>query len=234
MEMQEVKFGFKETTKRIPDVTGKLVPAKDEKGNEIKIPAPKSVSLSIPQFSTKEDLLAIANSEDEKQVKLAVEALNAVILAQVKEQIEDARKEEADLWTGQEEDDKGNITKSADGSFLDMAKLEWSYIAALPPGTRGAQAIPEEEWNDFAADYKTVIVHHGKTSDQAEAGAKLLLKKFAPVKMNKKVVGALKENLLVWYANSSEASRFQKIYENLLGKANTLMQADEEAIVAAV
>lgn len=179
------------------------------------IPAPAPLELEIPLVTT-EDLAAILQApNNEKQVALILESMNAQILEQAREQVNDP---DADVRT------KG----------LDLTKLTFEFIANLPPSQRRGSAIPDEKWEAFSADYVDVMQHHGKDEAKAKTGAKLLVRKFQPVKMNKKVVSALKDNLQLWFTNSPNAEEFQDIYENLMGKADTILATDEDAILAAV
>ena len=210
MTPTKTKFGFKKRKEKDANgiVTGE-------------IPAPAPVELEIPLLSSIDDVVALINLEggtEESRVKvhaLITEALNNVILEQVREAVN------ADPEAARE---KGVDPKSY--SFVE--------IANLPPAERRGSAIPDEVWEAFIADYTDVMQHHGKTKEKAEMGAKLLSKKFQPVKGNKKVVQALKDNLSTWFANSSKQEDFQAVYESLAQKADSLLAADEEALLAAV
>lgn len=236
MNLQPVRFGFKETKKK--DAAGNIV--KDAKGEDVRIPAPEALTLSIPQFSTAEDLMAIAQSGDEKQIKLALEGMNAIIIGQAKAQVDEARTEGKAMWpvfsTSKDANGKDvqTLESEADLSWLDVGKLDWGYIAALPPSVRGGGGIPEETWEAFSADYQAVIIHHGKNENQAKMAANIFLKKFAPVKGNKPLLQALQHNLELWFGNTSQGEQLQEVYKSLATKLNTLLQADEDAIVASV
>jgi hypothetical protein len=230
MEPTQVKFGFKGKKKlddagnpiMVDEVKEYKVKNKDgTEGTELRktgkqvpdmIPAPDPYEVSIPLFKTKEDVLSIL--DDEKQLALALEGLNGVILEQARDQV---NAEDFDREKG-----------------IDVSALSWEAIANLPPAQRRGPAIPDEKWDEFVADYIEVMQHHGKTKEKAEAGAKLLRQKFQPVRLNKLVVGALKTNLSLWFANSDKNEYFQDIYENLASKADTLLAVDEEALAAAI
>lgn len=260
MQNQSIRFGFKETTKKDP-VTGKIV--KDEKGEPIKVPAHPPVVIDVPQFSldiigeteadekgngggqpiygaTSQDLENIILSGDQKQINLILEAMNEVRLSHVKNQLDDAIRENKNVWPETEivKDANGKevevIKAPADTSWLDLSKIEWSYIAALPPKQRGARGIPEETWEAFAKDYKAVIVEHGKTEEQAEAASKHFLNKFSIVRNNKKLLAALDRNLQLWYNGTTKQQEFQEVYQNLQEKLNNLLAADEDVLVASV
>jgi len=257
MERQEIRFGFKETTKK--DADGKVV--NNEKGEPIKIPAHPPAIFPVPQLTlnrgpdkeengkiiptflpVSDDLKAIMNSGDDKLISLCLEAINEVILKHAKIQLDDAIREGKNVWPKfekQKDKDGKEVeiqVEPADNSWIDYDKLDLAYISKLPPATRGAQGIPEESWEAFAKDYKEIIVHHGKTPAQAEAGAKHFLNKFAIIRLNKPLLANMQKNLHLWYANSElkEDSNISKIYENLASKLETLLQADEDAIQASV
>jgi hypothetical protein len=178
------------------------------------IPAPEPIEVEIPLL-TLEDVVAILNGGDEKEIKLILEACNNIILEQARDQVNDP---------------DANVRENG----LNTEALSWKTIAYLPPATRKGSAIPDETWEAFEKDYVSVMVHHGKTEEKAKMGAKLLVKRYQPVKTNKKVIKALKENLSTWFANSEKAEDFADVYETLAQKADTLLEADEDAILAAV
>lgn len=205
---KKTKFYFKsrKEMQKQPDGTEK----------EVTIPKPDPVELVIPELTTA-DVVNILSSGDAKQISLLMEAVNGVVFAQarslVDDDVEKARKE-----------------------GLDPTQLTWKFIAEIPPATRRGGGIPDEVWDAFIKDYTEVMQHHGKTKEKAETGAKLLAKRFNPVKDNKKIVKALQENLMVYYTNTTpdKAEEFQQIYETLTSKADTLLAKDEDAVLAAI
>lgn len=211
MEDVALKFSFKTVADRDP-LTNK--PKKDAEGKVVKIKAPEPIELKIPQFTNAADVQSILSKGDEKELKLVIDSLNNVIQAQAKALVDEDR-------------------EVARKEGIDLSKLDWNFIANIPPSQRGP-AIDEETWEEFGKDYVAVMVHHGKTQEKAEMGAKLLMKKFAPVRINKKVIAALKENLTLWMANTENSEEFQEVYEYLMSRADSLLAADEDAIVAAV
>lgn len=244
MDTQTVRFGFKSTKKR--DALNNIV--LDKEGKEIVIPAPPAIDLQLPQFNSVDDFLEIAatsekdenGKEKSKQVLLVFEALNAIINEQAKNQLEEAKAEGKDMWPTYQttKDTEGKevktLVKEADLSWLNLDKLSWAAIAALPPKTRGISGIPEETWKAFADDYIEVIQHHGKSEEQAKMGASHFLNKFAKIRGSKKMVSIMLNNLQIWSANTEKGVELMPVYENLISKANLLMQEDEDAIVASV
>jgi hypothetical protein len=188
---------------------------KDANGLVLKeIPAPEPLEISIPLL-TMEDVVALIQSNNEKVHSLILESLNNVIIDQVRAEVND--------------DVEGVREKGVAADTYDFVK-----IAELPPATRRGSAIPDEVWEGFIKDYTEVMQHHGKTAEKAAMGAKLLKQKFQPVKSNKKVIKALKENLQTYFTNTEKAEEFQQVYETLSSKADTLLEADEDALLAAV
>lgn len=206
VDPNSVKFYFKKRTEVSKDATGKET--------KTEIPAPKPVSLVLP-FLSVTDLVAILTKNDEKEVALVMESVNSQIIAQARDLVD--------------EDPEKARTEG-----IDQSKLTWNFIANIPPAARRGGGIPDETWEAFIADYVDVMQHHGKSKEKAEAGAKLLAKRFYPVKDNKKVVKALLENLLVWFGNTTKGEELQQVYETLTSKANTLLEKDEDAVLAAI
>lgn len=183
---------------------------------EVVIPKPEPVELVIPEV-TAEDILSILGSGDQKQIDLLLEAANNVVLAQARSLVDDD-------------------VEKARTEGIDAAQLTWDFISKIPPATRRGGGISDELWAEFITDYTEVMQHHGKTKDKAETGAKLLAKRFNPVKDNKKIVQALQQNLMLWFTNTSDDSKekFQQVYETLTSKADTLLAKDEDAVLAAI
>jgi hypothetical protein len=220
MNATKTKFYFKSRKEKDAEGNVVMVPEvdKDNKptGKQVEkvIPAADPVELEIPLMGA-DDLVAILQSGDEKQLKLILEGVNNVILEQARSLVND--------------DVEAARTKG-----IDYTQISWEFIANMPPATRKGAAIPDEVWEAFMKDYVEVMTHHGKTKEKAETGAKLLSKRFQPVKTNKKVVDALKGNLSLWFANTENKEQFQEVYETLATKADQLLEADEEAILASV
>jgi hypothetical protein len=216
----KTKFFFKKRKEK--DATGAVVMVnevdKDGKPTgkmvEKVIPAAEPVDIEIPLL-TLSGVAEILNGGDEKQSKLIVEAVNNVILEQARDAV-------------------NNNPEEVRKNGIDATTLTWAHIANLPPAQRKGPGISEETWEAFKADYISVMQHHGKTKEKAETGAKLLAARFQPVKLNKTVVRALKDNLSTWFANTASAEEFQDVYESLASKADTLLEQDEDALAAAV
>jgi hypothetical protein len=256
MENQSVRFGFK--SKQKMDANNK--PVKDEKGQVVMIPAPNPVVVDLPLFvldvvgqdeagkpiygASSADIASLLESGDVKQIQTLLDAANEVIINHAKLQLDDALRENKDVWPkiekqtvkidGKDQEVEVEV-EPADLSWLDFKKLDWSYIAALPPKQKGARGIPEETWNAFAEDYKTVVMEHGgKTEEQAEAASKHFLNKFAIVRSNKKLLQALDRNLTLWAANTKKADELAEVQQNLQKKLNELLAADEDVLIASV
>lgn len=218
MELKETKFSFKATIKRDP-VTNE--PVRGEDGKIVKEKAAEPITLKVPQFESIDDLALIfkdAETENgKKRIALVMDTLNQhVFMAQARSLID--------------EDLEALRTAGA----LPEDKMSFDYIANMPPSARKGAAISEETWKEFVEDYKSVIVHFGKTPEQAEMGAKLFVRKLYPVKMNKKVLAPLDKALNLWFSNSEKKEEFQQVYEYLAGKLNEYLNANEDELVAAV
>lgn len=113
--------------------------------------------------------------------------------------------------------------------------LDWEAIANLPKAERKGRGISKEVWEEFSKDYVTVMPSvTGKTAEQVGNAAKILLNKFQAVKSNKKVIELLKGQLALYLNSSPNAETFAECVEFLVNKADTLMQADEAALLAAL
>jgi hypothetical protein len=214
MKMTERTFGFKAVQKK-DEITGKGL--LDEKGEKVMIPAAEAITKEVPLLELP-DIVEIIERADEKEVKLLLESVNDQILAQCKEQIDES------------ETARENIRENG----FNLEGLTWTFIANIPPGVRGGAGIPKEEWEEFSKDYIGVMIHHGKTEEKAQQGAKLLLAKLTPVKFNRKVLTGLQQNMRVWIDQSSNVERFQKIYEYIMNKLDTFLATDEDALANSI
>lgn len=114
-------------------------------------------------------------------------------------------------------------------------QLDWEVIANLPKAERKGRGISKEIWEEFSKDYVTVMPSvTGKTAEQVGNAAKILLNKFQAVKSNKKVVELLKGQLALYLNSSPNAEAYAECVEFLMNKADTLLQADEAALLAAL
>lgn len=124
--------------------------------------------------------------------------------------------------------DNEDITQDS----LDHTKLTWEAIANLPQAERRGGGIAKETWEEFGKDYAAVMAEAaGKTAEQLEKHLNILLKKFAPIKSNKKVLAGFKDFLDTYVANTKNLEEFQECVEFLQTKADNLIAADDSALL---
>lgn len=133
--------------------------------------------------------------------------------------------------------DQARVQVDADEAItqntLDLTKLSWEFIANMPKAERAGSGIAKEVWEDFGKDYIEVMPGvTGKTAEQIGNAAKLLVAKMQPCKTNKKIVSFLKDQVAMWFANTPNAENFADVYQFLDKKAETLLQADDSALLA--
>lgn len=178
---------------------------KDELGNKR-----PSIELTIPVL-TKHGILAALKAGG-KQADLLVETVANVIYQQQRSIIADDPDYTADKF--------------------DPAKVTWEFIANIPRSERTGSGIAKEVWEAFAKDYTAVVITHaGKTAEQAANAAKILVAKFQQVKTNKAVISKLVDNINIWFTNTQNAEDFADVYKFLTDKAETLLKADDNALL---
>jgi hypothetical protein len=187
---------------------------KNEKGEEVVIPAPEAVEATVPMLGINE-VTQILLAGSDKAKELLLEAVNTIILSQARNLVDDD-------------------VEKARAEGLPAEQLTWEFIANIPPASRRGGGIPDEVWEVFTKDYVETMVHHGKTKEKAETGAKILVKRLNPVKDNKKVVEALKGNVAMWFNNTEQKEELAQVYEYLMQRADTLLEKDEDAVLAAI
>lgn len=171
-----------------------------------------TVALHLPYLTIDGLIEALS---DEKQQRFILDTINATIY-------------DAGRW--QVGDEAKPVNKQEE---LDLSKLTLKYLAEMEPAERRGGGIAKEVWEAFGLDYATVMQPlTGKSEEHIQNAVALLLKKFQPVKSNKKVIEFLKGQLALWFTNTKNQEEFQECYQFLDGKANTFMSADEAALLA--
>ena len=175
---QTYKFNFK--SRRITD----------ENGNEIgRTKKQPSLTVDLPVPST-----------DEVIGMLQAGGAEAVLLmTQIGDTIYQAARGQFDEIIEQFGDDD---SKEVTADMLNYDQLSISYLANLPPSSRGVQAISDEEWQAFFEDYLAVMVAAtGKTEDRIKNHINLF-KKPQKAKANKEVLKVLVDQLDIYLASS--------------------------------
>lgn len=126
-----------------------------------------------------------------------------------------------------------NENEAMVGANFPLDQTTWEFIANMPEAEKRGRGIPKEIWEDFAADYLSVMPGiTGKTEEQITLAAKLLVNKFNSVKTNKPVIKKLKEQLAIYTNGSPNAEQYGDCVKFLDEKADALLLADEAAMLA--
>lgn len=173
-----------------------------------------TVELSLPVPSVEGIIQILEEGTDKpKNLELLLEAVAEVIQERARELV----------------NEKEDINQ--DNFPLD--ELTWEKIANLPKAERRGGGISKEVWEEFAADYITVMpAVTKKSAEQVGNAAKILLNKFNAVKTNKPVLKLLKDQLGLYVTNSPNAETYQECVEFLTKKADALLSVDEAQLLA--
>ena len=126
-----------------------------------------------------------------------------------------------------------NENPSMNAAQFPTEQCVWDFIANMPEAEKRGRGIAKEVWEEFAADYLSIMPGiTGKTEEQVSLAAKLFLNKFQSVKSNKPVLKKLKEQLAVYTNGSPNAENFVDCVKFLDEKADALLVADEAAMLA--
>ena len=175
---QTYKFNFK--SRRITDEAG------NEIGRTKKQPS-LTVDLPVP---TTDEVIAMLQSGGAEAV---------LLMTQISDIIYQAARGQFDEVIEQFGDDD---SKEVTADMLNYDQLSISYLANLPPSSRGVQAISDEEWQAFFEDYLAVMVAAtGKTEDRIKNHINLF-KKPQKAKANKEVLKVLVDQLDIYLASS--------------------------------
>lgn len=111
--------------------------------------------------------------------------------------------------------------------------LEWNgmaaeFLAALQE-TRST-GIPKEVWDDFEADYVSVMMQEmpANGEERIKNAAAHLKARFAKCRSNKPMVKKLQSYLAVWFAATGSQAEYARVYETLNSRAETLLNASDE------
>jgi len=175
---QTYKFNFK--SRRITD----------ENGNEIgRTKKQPSLTVDLPVPSVEEVITLLQTGGAEA----------VLLLTQIGDTIYQAARGQFDEIIEQFGDDD---SKEVTADMLNYDQLSISYLANLPPSSRGVQAISDEEWQAFFEDYLAVMVAAtGKTEDRIKNHINLF-KRPQKAKANKEVLKVLVDQLDIYIASS--------------------------------
>ena len=175
---QSYRFNFK--SRRITD----------EAGNEIgRTKKQPSLTVDLPVPST-DEVIALLQAGGAEAV---------LLMTQIGDTIYQAARGQFDEIIEQFGDDD---SKEVTADMLNYDQLSISYLANLPPSSRGVQAISDEEWQAFFEDYLAVMVAAtGKTEDRIKNHINLF-KRPQKAKANKEVLKVLVDQLDIYLASS--------------------------------
>lgn len=169
------------------------------------LPAPvhrESVKLNVPTLDAAA-LSAIMVANDPKQVELVLEAVNALVIEQVRKQI----------------DDQPNH-QQVDLAKIDFTKVSWEAIANMPKAERISTAISDKTWEAFKNDYvATMVGVTGKSEQLVANAANIIVAEFKPIRDNNDKLATLETYLDTWFAHTDKAADFASLYERLSKKA---------------
>jgi len=117
---------------------------RDEAGNEIgrtKKQPSLTVDLPIPSATELQQLLAKSGKEAELILGTVADCVYQAARNQFDDVIETLGDSDQELTVGN----------------LDFSRLDFSYLANMPPAARGATAITDAEWQQFFDDYMAVM-----------------------------------------------------------------------------
>jgi hypothetical protein len=195
-----------------PKITHQDVAFHYKTDKELGIKRP-TVKLAIPVL-TVAGLIDILMKADPKEIDLVMEAVNAVIIAEAREQ--------------------ANNRTDINQENLDTAKLAWSAIANLPKAERRGSSIPTEIWEAFSKDYCDIMPGlTGKKEQNVQNAAKLFVAKLNPAKGSKEIIQALKPQLALWFEKTTQQEELGVVYEYLNNKMEAMLKAEDPATLLA-
>lgn len=192
---QDFKFNFK---RRI---------VKDEQGNKISESKKQpSLVVGLPVLSAAGIIEALTSGG--KEAEVIVSAVNDIFYQAARAQFDDAIENFADP------------DQEVSAAALDFDKLNLTYLANLPPSSRGASAVTEEEWKFFFEDYLAVMVAATGKEEKRIQNQIEHFKKPQRVKVNAKVLEVLVDQLSIYVTKTAALEDTGTCAERLLTKFN--------------
>lgn len=185
---------------------------------EAEVRKPFKMTLPIP---TMEAVLAeLTNAEEARRVK----AQN-YILDLITEQVFNAAKEQVN--------DESKPVNGQDD--LDLEALSLLAIINQPPSARKGAAIAKEVWEQFEADYLLIMpAALGKKEVAIKNQLKYIMGKFNGCRNNKAILTLLATCLGEYIGATKILDDVREVVEYLADRAKTLLEADEEKLLAAL
>lgn len=207
-DSKEISIHFKK--EKIRDAEGNVI------GEGTKLP---SIKLGLPVPSL-EGILEIVSTGG-KDADLLLEAMTDVVYGQARQLINELRAKSPETAIKPE--------------MIDLAKLDWSFIAAIPKAERRGLGISEEDWEAFFGDYRSIMPKlTGKDQDRIEKHVQLFKKKFGPCRNDKKALGVLQSMLQLWASHTGSMEDNQDVYEYLTKRVDTLLSEEEKVLAEAL
>lgn len=180
--------------------------ADKETGVKTKRSAVELNNIPVPSV---EGIVAILETGG-KALELLLEAVNDVVIQRARDVINDS--------------------ESITSENFDYSTLDWNAIANLEKEDRRS-GIAKETWEDFAADYVSVMPAISNTSkEQSINAAKIFVGKFNAIKSKKDIIEKLKLRLAMYAEHSPKSADFAECVDFLFKRADKLIAAKEESL----
>lgn len=189
-------------------------PSEDAKKKDPKITKRPDLELTLPLVN--QDSLIDSMASDPKVMSWVVEIINGAIVDEARLQVKRADKP----VMSQEE--------------LDVSKLTLEYLADKPD-ERKSSGISKEEWQEFEANYISVMPSlEGRDVEKVKKVAKIFVARLVPMKTAKPVLQAIQPMLATWYDSLDEAGKekFTPIYAYLEKRFEEYLAITDENLLA--
>ena len=115
-------------------------------------------------------------------------------------------------------------------------KLSWTAIITESESERKGRGIPKETWDDFVADFISVMsAASSKSETQIKNVAAMIKSKLQPVKFNKPVLEKfISDYLAVYTQSAARLEEFSDVVEFLNNKANEFLTLDQVTLADAL
>lgn len=187
--------------------TGK--PKVDAKGEKVIVKDRENFKLQLP-FLSLDGILEITTIGTDQAKTALLGAVNRVIYAQAKKQVDEG---------------------VSDQVGLDAAKLSWDYIAQLSASELTESTSPSKEvLAAIEADYVAIMpTAQGISLEAAKAAGKEIARKFSTYRNSTEILPKLQARLAQWFEATERQQEFAEAFDWLNNKASAYLEESTKA-----
>lgn len=116
---------------------------------------------------------------------------------------------------------------------FDLSKLTFSAVAQLEKADRAAD-IPEEVYNSFFEDYRTVLTALNTPPERIAKHIVIFKNQFRQARYDKPALNVLKDRLNMYAAKTDNMEDNKEVWDVLINRLEKYLKADEKKLIEAL